>query len=109
MADNRQPLLSPRDDVLPPSQNHVHNHLESLPAPANLLSFPTAPSTPTPTDIPPINGVRDFFREFKPRIEESSGFLPSCHLHFHMPVLSRRRHSNLCRPCRHSRPRRHLR
>ncbi|KAK9934568.1 hypothetical protein M0R45_021705 [Rubus argutus] len=53
MEDNRQPLL-------PPSQNQVHDHLESLPA--TVISSSTF--NPDSDDIPPINGVRDFFREF---------------------------------------------
>ncbi|KAK9903886.1 hypothetical protein M0R45_000857 [Rubus argutus] len=64
MADNRQPLLSPRDEVLPPSQNQVHDHLESLPAPANPSFISSSTFNPDSDDIPPINGVRDFFREF---------------------------------------------
>ncbi|KAK9941039.1 hypothetical protein M0R45_017668 [Rubus argutus] len=64
MAGNRQPLLSPRDEVLPASQNQVHNHLESLPAPANLSFISSSTFNPDSDDIPPINGIRDFFREF---------------------------------------------
>lgn len=64
MADNRQPLLSSRDEVVPPPQHQAHDHLESLP-PANPSFISSSTFNPDSDDIPPINGVLDFFREFK--------------------------------------------
>ncbi|KAJ9169486.1 hypothetical protein P3X46_017674 [Hevea brasiliensis] len=61
MEDSREPLLSPRDDE---NQNHPRDKDQdqrySLPrSTTNTSSF-----VPDADDIPPINGIRDFFREF---------------------------------------------
>ncbi|XP_004310154.1 PREDICTED: protein TRANSPARENT TESTA 12-like [Fragaria vesca subsp. vesca] len=68
MEENRQPLLSPRDDevvAVPQSHHHlVHDNLESFPAPANPSFISSTTFNPDSDDIPPIKGVRDFFREF---------------------------------------------
>ncbi|KAJ9169483.1 hypothetical protein P3X46_017672 [Hevea brasiliensis] len=61
MEDSREPLLSPRDDQNqnnPPDKDQDQLHL--LPrSTTNTSSF-----VPDADDIPPINGIRDFFREF---------------------------------------------
>ncbi|KAL6186452.1 hypothetical protein ACLB2K_042572 [Fragaria x ananassa] len=70
MEENRQPLLSPRDDdvVAVPQHHHhhhlVHDNLESFPAPANPSFISSTTFNPDSDDIPPIKDVRDFFREF---------------------------------------------
>ncbi|KAL6190456.1 hypothetical protein ACLB2K_036853 [Fragaria x ananassa] len=69
MEENRQPLLSPRDDdvVAVPQHHHhhlVHDNLESFPAPVNPSFISSTTFNPDSDDIPPIKGVRDFFREF---------------------------------------------
>ncbi|XP_058005669.1 protein DETOXIFICATION 29-like isoform X1 [Hevea brasiliensis] len=60
MEDSREPLLSQRED-----QHHNHHHedldrLHSLP----ISTTSTYSFVPDADDIPPINGIRDFFREF---------------------------------------------
>ncbi|OAY32527.1 hypothetical protein MANES_13G025200v8 [Manihot esculenta] len=61
MADSREPLLSPKHD-----QNYIVQHHEDqdqlhslLISTTNTISF-----VPDADDIPPINGIRDFLREF---------------------------------------------
>lgn len=54
MADNKQPLLSSRDEVVP----------APLPATANPSIISGSTFNPDSDDIPPITSVRDFFREF---------------------------------------------
>ncbi|CAN6727095.1 unnamed protein product [Malus baccata var. baccata] len=62
MAENKQPLLPPTDEF--DHHQHLHDHLESLPPPANPSFTSTASFTPDADDISPIVSVRDFFREF---------------------------------------------
>ncbi|KAB2609822.1 protein TRANSPARENT TESTA 12-like [Pyrus ussuriensis x Pyrus communis] len=62
MADNKQPLLPPTDEF--DHHQHLHDHLESLPPPANPSFTSTASFTPDADDISPIVSVRDFFLEF---------------------------------------------
>ncbi|PRQ40143.1 putative multi antimicrobial extrusion protein [Rosa chinensis] len=66
MEENKQPLLSPRDEVVGVPQHHqpMHDNLDSFPAPANPSFISSTTFNPDSGDIPPINGVRDFFREF---------------------------------------------
>ncbi|XP_061993090.1 protein DETOXIFICATION 29-like isoform X2 [Rosa rugosa] len=66
MEENKQPLLSPRDEVVGVPQHHqpMHDNLDSFPAPANPSFISSTTFNPDSDDIPPINGVRDFFREF---------------------------------------------
>ncbi|XP_040374741.1 protein DETOXIFICATION 29-like [Rosa chinensis] len=66
MEENKQPLLSLRDEVVGVPQHHqpMHDNLDSIPAPANPSFISSTAFNPESDDIPPINGVRDFFREF---------------------------------------------
>ncbi|XWS63715.1 hypothetical protein CRYUN_Cryun06bG0125500 [Craigia yunnanensis] len=57
-VDPKQPLLTPR---VVEEDNHVQEQLLSK---ASNLSFSSTTFTAGTDDIPPINGVRDFFREY---------------------------------------------
>ncbi|KAF3431206.1 hypothetical protein FNV43_RR25936 [Rhamnella rubrinervis] len=59
MEDNKQPLISFREED---QNNHDHDQSQPLVI-ATHPSF-TSSFTPDSDDIPPINGVRDFFKEF---------------------------------------------
>ncbi|XVE92357.1 hypothetical protein REPUB_Repub01dG0090100 [Reevesia pubescens] len=58
MKDAKQSLLSPREVE---ADNHLQEQLLSK---ASYPSFSSTTFTAGTDDIPPINGVRDFFREY---------------------------------------------
>ncbi|XP_058005682.1 protein DETOXIFICATION 29-like [Hevea brasiliensis] len=60
MEDSREPLLSQREDQNP---NHHHEDLDRLHS-LPISTTSTYSFVLDADDIPPINGIRDFFREF---------------------------------------------